>query len=187
MLRACVLYAVSCSGISLWGLKWSLYVQACHHAPDTRGIGRGLVLTMLVSQTCSRIFVSPLDPQAGWPGRYINVQHCGGLAMAPLQLKDPLELFVKRFRHSCMSTFIIWFCLLSRKYFMERQRAADRETHVLIRVSPSNITRAQLRFMVTRVLASRVSGCLLDSLVHEKYLILGKTTPLILVCFFYKY
>ena len=27
-----------------------------------------------------------------------------------------------------------------------------------------------------RVLASRVSGCLLDSLVHEKYLILGKKT-----------
>ena len=28
-----------------------------------------------------------------------------------------------------------------------------------------------------RVLASRVSGCLLYSLVHEKYLILGKKTP----------
>ena len=38
------------------------------------------------------------------------------------------------------------------------------------------------------VLVSRVSGCLLTSLVHEKYLILGKKTPLILVCvFFYKY
>ena len=29
----------------------------------------------------------------------------------------------------------------------------------------------------SRVLASRVSGCLLDSLVHRKYLILGKKTP----------
>ena len=29
---------------------------------------------------------------------------------------------------------------------------------------------------MTRVLDSRVSGCLLDSLVHEKYLILGKKT-----------
>ena len=35
-----------------------------------------------------------------------------------------------------------------------------------------------------RVLASRVYGCLLDSLVHEKHLILGKKTPLILVCVF---
>ena len=32
----------------------------------------------------------------GWPGRYINVRHCGGLSMVPLQLKDPWELFVKR-------------------------------------------------------------------------------------------
>ena len=31
----------------------------------------------------------------GWPGRYINVQHFGWLSMALLQLKDPLELFVK--------------------------------------------------------------------------------------------
>ena len=31
--------------------------------------------------------------------------------------------------------------------------------------------------VLARVLASRVSGCLLDSLVHEKYLILGKKTP----------
>ena len=39
-----------------------------------------------------------------------------------------------------------------------------------------------------RVLASRVSGCLLDSLVHEKYLILGKKTPYrFWYAFFYKY
>ena len=31
-----------------------------------------------------------------WPGRYINVWRCGGLSIARLQLKDPLELFVKR-------------------------------------------------------------------------------------------
>ena len=41
------------------------------------------------------MFESPLDPLAGWPGRYINVQHCGGLSMVLLQLKHPLELFVK--------------------------------------------------------------------------------------------
>ena len=34
--------------------------------------------------------------QAGLPGRYINVRRCGGLAMAPPQQEDPLELFVKR-------------------------------------------------------------------------------------------
>ena len=34
--------------------------------------------------------------KAGWPGRYINVWHCGGLSMVLLQLKDPLELFIKR-------------------------------------------------------------------------------------------
>ena len=33
--------------------------------------------------------------QAGWPGRYINVRCCGGLSMALLQQKDPLEIFVK--------------------------------------------------------------------------------------------
>ena len=34
--------------------------------------------------------------KAGWPGRYINLRCCGGLSMVLLQLKDPLELFVKR-------------------------------------------------------------------------------------------
>ena len=33
--------------------------------------------------------------EAGWPGRYINVRRCVGLSMVLLQLKDPLELFVK--------------------------------------------------------------------------------------------
>ena len=41
-------------------------------------------------------FKSLLDTQAGWPRCYINVRHCGGLSMALLQLKEPLELFVKR-------------------------------------------------------------------------------------------
>ena len=31
-----------------------------------------------------------LDPQAGWPGRYMNVWRCGGLPMVLQQLKDPL-------------------------------------------------------------------------------------------------
>ena len=37
------------------------------------------------------------DPPSpsGWPGRYINVRSCGGLSMVLMQLKDPLELFVK--------------------------------------------------------------------------------------------
>ena len=35
-------------------------------------------------------------PLCGWPGYYINVQCCGGLSMVLLQLKDPLEQFVKR-------------------------------------------------------------------------------------------
>ena len=39
--------------------------------------------------------IPPLDLQAGWPGRYINVRHCRGLLMVLLQQKDPLELFVK--------------------------------------------------------------------------------------------
>ena len=33
---------------------------------------------------------------AGWSGRFINVRHFGGLSMVPLQLTDPLELYVKR-------------------------------------------------------------------------------------------
>ena len=31
----------------------------------------------------------------GWPGRFIHVRRCGGLSMVRLQLKDPLEVFVK--------------------------------------------------------------------------------------------
>ena len=38
---------------------------------------------------------SPLNPQAGWPDRYINVRCCGGLSIWS-SAKDPLELFVKR-------------------------------------------------------------------------------------------
>ena len=36
-----------------------------------------------------------MDPQAGWPGRNINMQHFGRLSMV-LLLKDPVELFVRR-------------------------------------------------------------------------------------------
>ena len=50
----------------------------------------GLVVTMPGSQARVCRFKSPLDPQAGWPGCYINVWHCGGLSVLLLQLKDPL-------------------------------------------------------------------------------------------------
>ena len=60
------------------------------------GIRRGLVVTMPSCQAQVRRFESPLDPQAGWPGRYINVRCCGGLPMAFLQQESQLELFVKR-------------------------------------------------------------------------------------------
>ena len=36
-----------------------------------------------------------IPKQAGWHGRYINVQRSRGLNILLLQLKDPLELFVK--------------------------------------------------------------------------------------------
>ena len=52
-------------------------------------ICRGLVVTMPGSQAWVRRFESPLDPEAGWPGRYINVWCCGGLSMVLLPLKDP--------------------------------------------------------------------------------------------------
>ena len=57
------------------------------------------------------LYYLPLDPQAGWPGRYINVRRCGGLPMVLLQQKYPLELFVKsreflpRFRVSISSRY----------------------------------------------------------------------------------
>ena len=60
------------------------------------GIHCGLVFMMPGSQAWVRMFKTLLDPQAGWPGCYINVRCCGGLSMVLLQLKDPLELFVKR-------------------------------------------------------------------------------------------
>ena len=42
-------------------------------------------------------YLSSNSPRiAGWPGRYINVQHYGGLSMVFLLLKVPLELFAKR-------------------------------------------------------------------------------------------
>ena len=40
------------------------------------------------------MFESPLDPQVGWPGRYIDVRCFVELAL--LQLKCFLELIVKR-------------------------------------------------------------------------------------------
>ena len=49
-----------------------------------------------LTQARFRHFESPLDPHAGCPGRYINVWRCGRLSMVILQLKKPLQLFVKR-------------------------------------------------------------------------------------------
>ena len=40
---------------------------------------RGVVVAMPGCKACVRRFEFPLDPQADWPGRYINVGHCGGL------------------------------------------------------------------------------------------------------------
>ena len=51
---------------------------------------------MLGSQVWVHRFGSPLDPEAGWPGLYINVRHCEGLSMVLLPLKDLKELFVNR-------------------------------------------------------------------------------------------
>ena len=69
----------------------------------------GIVVTMPGSQACVRRFVSPLNLRAGWPGRFINVRRFGGLCMGLLQLKDPLELFVKR------RVFLSGFVSLSRR------------------------------------------------------------------------
>ena len=44
----------------------------------------------------SQVQVSTGSPEVGWHHHYINMRHCGGLAMVFVQLKDPLELFVKR-------------------------------------------------------------------------------------------
>ena len=44
-----------------------------------------------------RVHCSAGSPQAGWPGRYVNVRRCGGQSMVcELQLREPLELFVER-------------------------------------------------------------------------------------------
>ena len=40
--------------------------------------------------------VSWIPILAGWPGCYINVRCYGVLSTALLQLKDPLELLIKR-------------------------------------------------------------------------------------------
>ena len=60
-----------------------------------KGIRRGQVVKMPGSLAWVCRFESPLDPQAGWPDRYINVWRCRGLSMVLMQLKEPLELFVK--------------------------------------------------------------------------------------------
>ena len=52
-------------------------------------IRRGLVITMPGSQECVCVFESLLDPQAGWPGRYITVWHCEGCLWPFCNWKTP--------------------------------------------------------------------------------------------------
>ena len=47
----------------------------------------------------------------GWTDCYINVLRCGGLSMVLLQLKDPLELFLKNFSPVQPNTFGIKYNL----------------------------------------------------------------------------
>ena len=49
----------------------------------------------LLPSVSSQVRVSAGSPSGLASGRYINVRRCGGLSMVLLQLKDPLELFVK--------------------------------------------------------------------------------------------
>ena len=66
-----------------------------HHHCMCGGIRLGLVVT------------TPASPAwAGWRGRYINMRHCGGLFMVLLQLKDPLEQFVRKREFILSSRFL---------------------------------------------------------------------------------
>ena len=61
-----------------------------------RRVNRGLVVEMPCFQSVSSLVrVSMGSSEVGWPGRYINVQHRGGLSLVFLQLKK-LGLYVKR-------------------------------------------------------------------------------------------
>ena len=50
--------------------------------------------------------VSARSPLAGWYGHTINVWDCGGMSMVVLQLKDLLQLFVKREELFSFSRFL---------------------------------------------------------------------------------
>ena len=58
----------------------------------------------------SQVRVSAGSQLAGWSGRYINVRRYGGLSMVVLQLKDALELIVKR------REFLLGSVFLSRRH-----------------------------------------------------------------------
>ena len=60
----------------------------------------------------SQVWVPALFPWAGWPGHFINEWCCGGLSVVPLQLKDPLELFVKR-REFLLSSWFLYRCAVT--------------------------------------------------------------------------
>ena len=62
---------------------------------EPQHVAASLDSVLLMGIRCGLVVTMP-GSQAGWPSRYINVWHCGGVSMVLLQLKDPLELFVKR-------------------------------------------------------------------------------------------
>ena len=77
--------------------------------PMRLGIRRGLVVTIHGSQAWDRRFKTAWSPQAWWPGRYINVRRCGGRAVVPLQLKDPLGTIREEKGTSCRFCISISF------------------------------------------------------------------------------
>ena len=89
-----------------------------------------IFITNQVDSKCEVVYSSLrwIPPLAGWPGRYINLRCCRGLSMVLLQLKDALELFVKRREFLPSSGF------LSHKD-MTKAVKSDVKTHPII---PSN-------------------------------------------------
>ena len=52
-----------------------------------------------------QVRITARSQDAGWPGRFINVQHYGGLYIVLLQLKEPLKLLMKRKKFLAGSRF----------------------------------------------------------------------------------
>ena len=64
--------------------------------------GYNIWLTSMKPQDC----ISARSSLVGWPVRKINVQQCGGLSVVLLQLKDLLEVFVKKREFITSSKFL---------------------------------------------------------------------------------